>query len=415
MKIQEHKDKIKATRKATTERRLFQQICSCELKVDKSKLSRHQSWFLNNLFLESKWYWNHVVQFLNEDGKLKDFNVYIKEVNGLDKDKNKVVKKLSLPAQVKNGLYQNMLTALKSLSTKGKKSKVGRLKFQKEINSIPLNNQSFKLIRNQLKINNLRRFPIIVNGVEQIPIDAELANSNLIRKHGDFFFHLTYYMPKQPIQLNGKSIGLDFGIKNTVTTSDGDKFDIKVPIPKKIKRLHKSLSMKQKGSKNRFKARIKLQKAYCHYSNKKRHQANQIFHFIRQFSWVAIQNDFVAGWQRIWGKKVSESSVGYLMAKTKKLPQVHIVSRWFPSTKLCPQCGCLNEINLSDRIFRCDCGYQEDRDVKSAKAILVESLYNIPTISREFKPVEEPAYTITARGLWQVDPMKQEASLVNNN
>ena len=46
------------------------------------------------------------------------------------------------------------------------------------------------------------------------------------------------------------------------------------------------------------------------------------------------------------------------------------ISKWSPSTKFCPNCGSLNErITLSDRIFKCDCGYEFDRDVHAAKNV----------------------------------------------
>jgi putative transposase len=409
---QEQKFKIKTTRLATIARRQSQQIYTCELKIDKSKLSRHQLWFLNQIFLESKWYWNHIIGFIKEGHTIDEFKkfIYIKEAKGLDQNKNQILRKLSLPVRIKNDLYQNIIASLKSLSVKNKKKQnVGDLKFKIEINTIPLNNLAYKIAGNQLKITGLYKFPIICNGVDQIPANVEFGSANLIRKCGNYFVNVTYYMPKQVITLNGKCIGLDFGIKNTVTTSTGDVFNIKVPLPKKIKIHQKSLSRKVKGSKNFRKAKIKIQRDYSQYQNQKRHLMNQAFHWIRQFSLIAIQDDFIQGWQRLFGKQIQESCIGLLLTKIKKLPQTHIVSRWFPSTQLCPRCGCLNQLNLNERVYKCDCGFEMDRDIKSAGIILLEALSNIPTISREFKPVEELTATMTARAVWQVSPVKQEA------
>jgi transposase len=408
---QEQKFKIKATRLAATARRQSQQICSCEIKIDKSKLSRHQLWFLNQIFVEAKWYYNHIIGFLKQDHTIDEFKkfIYIKEVNGLDKDKNQILRKLSLPSMIKNGLYQNVMTSLKSLSAKNKKKQnIGDLKFKTEINSILLNNQAFKTKDNQIKIAGLKSY-IICNGTEQIPVNVEFGSANLIRRCGNYFINITYYMSKQAITLNGKCVGLDFGIKNTVTTSNGDIFNIKVPLPKKIKIHHKLLSRKIYGSHNYKKAKIKIGRDYNHYQNQKRYLMNQVFHALRQYSWIAIQDDCVQGWKRLWGKKVSESCIGLLMAKIKKLPQTHMVNKWFPSTQLCPRCGCLNQLNLNERVYKCDCGFEMDRDIKSAGIILLEALSNIPMIDREFKPVEEPTTTGTARESWQVGPVKQEA------
>ncbi len=41
--------------------------------------------------------------------------------------------------------------------------------------------------------------------------------------------------------------------------------------------------------------------------------------------------------------------------------------RWFPSTRLCPQCGTINsEMTLANRVFTCFCGYSADRDTNAA-------------------------------------------------
>jgi len=43
------------------------------------------------------------------------------------------------------------------------------------------------------------------------------------------------------------------------------------------------------------------------------------------------------------------------------------VDRFYPSSKLCHNCGCLKtDLKLSDRVFKCDCGYIEDRDFNAS-------------------------------------------------
>ena len=55
-----------------------------------------------------------------------------------------------------------------------------------------------------------------------------------------------------------------------------------------------------------------------------------------------------------------------------------IIDRFFPSTKMCPSCGVINEdITISDRIFTCGCGYTEDRDIKAAKTLLLAGEHKI--------------------------------------
>ena len=60
--------------------------------------------------------------------------------------------------------------------------------------------------------------------------------------------------------------------------------------------------------------------------------------------------------------------MGRVKSKLKMQKNVQIIDRFFPSTKMCHKCGIIhNEITLKDRIFICECGLNEDRDLKAAK------------------------------------------------
>jgi transposase len=87
----------------------------------------------------------------------------------------------------------------------------------------------------------------------------------------------------------------------------------------------------------------------------------------------------------LFGKQIQQSILGGIISELKNHSRTSIVNRYFPSTKLCPKCGNLNKLSLSDRIYNCDCGYSKDRDIHSANNILIES---IPMERRNFKPVE---------------------------
>jgi len=47
--------------------------------------------------------------------------------------------------------------------------------------------------------------------------------------------------------------------------------------------------------------------------------------------------------------------------------ELRVVNRWYPSSKICHHCGHIKkDLRLSDRIYRCTCGYIEDRDLNAA-------------------------------------------------
>ena len=80
---------------------------------------------------------------------------------------------------------------------------------------------------------------------------------------------LVYNRKKDAIENNGKEIGLDFGIKTSITTSEGEKIDLHVEESDRLKRLQKELSRRVKGSKNKNKTIMLMQRAYQKLSNKK--------------------------------------------------------------------------------------------------------------------------------------------------
>lgn len=83
-----------------------------------------------------------------------------------------------------------------------------------------------------------------------------------------------------------------------------------------------------------------------------------------------------------------------MKAKLKLLPQTVVLDKWIPTTKLCPRCGTINRhITLADRTVICGCGYQEDRDIHSAKNMIfiAKSCFEnnlVPTEHREITLTE---------------------------
>jgi len=387
-------DTIKETLKETRLRRKSQDCKVYEIKIDKSSLSNNTLEKINRLFLEAKWFYNYVLSqddIFKFDTKIK--NVIIKNKDNIFENRN--INQLS--SQMKQGIHDRILSSVKSLSTKKKKgnmSKVGKLKFKSFINSIPLKqfNVTYKIIDNKIQIQGIKK-KIKVRGLKQIPINVEYTNANLIKRNGDYYIKITCFLPNESIPDNNNFIGIDFGIKTQLTFSNGVKLETKIPISNRTKKLHKKLSRSKKvnglnsKTKNQFKIRELIKKSYEVNSNKKRDIKNKIIHKLRcDYSIIVIQNENIKGWHSgLFGRQIQESSIGGIISGIKQIPQTRIIDRFFPSTKLCPNCGILNKITLNERRYNCECGYSNDRDIHSACNILIEGL---PTERREFKPME---------------------------
>lgn len=58
--------------------------------------------------------------------------------------------------------------------------------------------------------------------------------------------------------------------------------------------------------------------------------------------------------------------------------QLRVVDRFYPSSKLCHNCGCIkSDLKLSDRTYKCACGYEADRDFNASLNLRDARLYKI--------------------------------------
>ena len=126
-----------------------------------------------------------------------------------------------------------------------------------------------------------------------------------------------------------------------------------------------------------------------------------------------MQDENIKGWHKgLFGRQVQSSALGTIKAKLKASDTVLIIDRFFPSTRMCPQCGALKEdITLSDRTFICNsCGYTEDRDVKSAKTMLLAGRHEMSCTLAEYKrtPEERISDFDTSYEIWKHSAKRPE-------
>jgi len=132
--------------------------------------------------------------------------------------------------------------------------------------------------------------------------------------------------------------------------------------------LQKKLQRQKKGSNRRYKTVKLIKREYQNISNKKQDKANKIVHILKQYDTVVMQDEQISSWQKTKGmsKTVQHSCMGMVKSKLMKLDNVIILDKYIPTTKWCPNCHKLNELSLNDRIYKCECGYEIDRDIHSA-------------------------------------------------
>jgi len=181
--------------------------------------------------------------------------------------------------------------------------------------------------------------------------------------------------------MTGKIAGFDFGLKTFLTASDGTRIESPLFFKdglKKVQKANRNVSSKKRGSNNRRKARLGLARAHRKVANQRRDfQFKTAKALVEKYDFLFFEDLNLEGMKALWGRKVSDLSLhsfhqilGYMAAKHGA--RVGRVDRWFPSTKTCHTCGCLNDqITLNDREWTCCCGETHDRDHNAAINILL--------------------------------------------
>ena len=380
MKTLEEKQKIKNSLIETRERRKNQSIKVIELKVNCHQISKETFKKMDFVFTQAKWIVNEMIR-IGETQNFFDYN-YLehKEVTHLDKDGNEIKTKLELPSILHRGIVnQKKQDIINESKSKKKGRKVGKLKYKKEINSIDILTGPWLKIRDNSHITIPGFANLKVYGLDQLKKykEYELANAKFIRKPSGFYIHITICVPKtnSSPKKTYKEVGLDFGIKDNIITSDGEKFNCKVPESDYLKFLQKQLKRKQKGSKRYYKLRHQIQKEYEHLSNKKTDETNKLIHYlIKNYDIIYFQDEQISSWRKFskgFARNIQHSYLGRVKARLVSLEndKSFKISKWSPTTKFCPNCGCLNRLGLDERVYHCDCGYSLDRDIHAAKNV----------------------------------------------
>jgi putative transposase len=179
----------------------------------------------------------------------------------------------------------------------------------------------------------------------------------------------------------GKGVGLDFGLKTFLTTSDAKK--IQSPLfmrraSREIKRLSRKVSTKKPGGNNREKARLDRARKHRRIANQRKdYHFKQSHALVAEYAEIFVEDLNIKAMQRLWGRKISDlghaqfiSTLFWVMSKhgTKGAK----IDRFYPSSKTCSSClHVLPELLLSVREWTCPvCGATHDRDVNAAQNIL---------------------------------------------
>ena len=257
--------------------------------------------------------------------------------------------------------------------------KVGRphIKPQHKHNSMTFTQAGYKLEGNRIKINCINTWFSFHKHRERTGYIKTITIKR--DKCGDYWicFSSDNVDFSESIAKTGESAGFDFGLKTFLTCSTGDKIESPQLLKQSLntlRTLNKSLSRKQKGSNNWYRAKRALSRQHRKIARQRTdHHWKLATKLCREFDTLCFETLNIDGMKRLWGRKVSDLAfhqfiqiLEFKCAKHGKT--LHKIGQWTATTKPCSHCGHTNKtLILSDRHWTCPaCQTKHDRDINAA-------------------------------------------------
>ena len=221
-----------------------------------------------------------------------------------------------------------------------------------------------------------------------LPTHAHIGSATMTEQAGRWYIALSVHAEHpEPLPALGPVIGVDLGVKTLAVVSDGREIANPKAMRtrlKKLRRLSRWHSRKQKGSANRKKAQQKLARMHAsmaHIREDALHKATA--HLVAKTkspverpAVIGIEDLGVSGMLK--NRKLARAIADVGLSEFRRQltykaqdagVQIHVVSRWEPSSKTCSCCGWYNaSLSLAERLFVCqECGLVIDRDLNAAR------------------------------------------------
>jgi putative transposase len=240
--------------------------------------------------------------------------------------------------------------------------------------------QRFKIEDDRIYLPKVGWVKVVVHR----PLEGKMKNCTVSKaKSGKFYVSIQCEIEMDDPQPRPGRVGIDLGLIDFVTTSDG----VKVQAPKHLRRAERRLkirqrrlSRKQKGSNGREKARQRIAVDHERVASQRRDLHHQLSRqLVDQHGIISLEDLNIRGMvkNRRLAKSISDAGwyqfVMFLRYKAEWSGGTILnADRFFPSSKLCSECGEKHKaLRLSDREWVClNCDTLHDRDVNAAINIL---------------------------------------------
>ena len=257
--------------------------------------------------------------------------------------------------------------------------------------------------RHRIKIPSLGWVRIKEKGYIPTTKDGYVIKSGHVSIKADrYYVSVLIEIPDKRIaSYSSEGIGIDLGLKDFAIVSNGKTYK-NINKSAKLKKLEKKLIREQRSLSRKYenlkkggstqkrniqKQRLKIQKLHHRIDNIRTDYINKTIAEIVKTkpSYITIEDLNVLGMMKNRHLSKAVASQKFYEFKTKLLAkcrengiELRVADRWFPSSKICHCCKSIKkDLKLSDRVFRCDCGYIEDRDFNAALNLRDATTYEV--------------------------------------
>jgi putative transposase len=331
--------------------------------------------------------WNDALAFCKESEKLPSYNELSKRLTQSKKTEEKEwlnnVSSVPLQQSIRHlsVAYKNFFDSIKG-KRKGKKINSPKFKSRRSKQSATFVSSGFVL-----KDNNRIYLAKIgfLDVVWSRPLPSAPSSVTVIKDAANRYF-VSFVLEVNPVLLpdNGQAVGVDLGIIDFAALSNGEKIKSPKPLKTKLKRLRKcqrNLARKQKGSKRREKARLRVAKLHAKVKDTRTDFLHKLStRLIRENQTIILEDLNTSGMLKNPRLSRAISDLGWrsfrTMLEAKSVMygrEFRVISRWEPTSQRCSCCGEIGgKKGLSVREWSClFCGSIHDRDINAAINIKV--------------------------------------------
>ena len=365
-------------------------MISYKYKLYRTEKTKH----LDKMLREAAFVWNHALAIQQRYYRM--YGKYI-SANRIQKHFARRISRNLLHSQTTQEILQRLDTAYQRFF-KHLAKRPPKFRKAKDFSSILFKQGGYSLNGNVLTINRIdKRFKFSLSR----PYDGKVKTLTIKRSHlGEYYIVMVLDKAPQSIgkTLKGASVGIDFGLKKYLTISDDSSVDnpqfLKSGL-RQLKRKSHNLSKCQKGSHNRERKRLELDRLHEKVINRRSDWQWKLAHQLcRQYDTIFLEDlSLVPMYSTYnWGRKMSDLAHGEFVHKlqyvaTKYGVTVHKIDRNFPSSQTCTCGHVYQDLKLQDYVWTCpQCGVVHDRDRLAAGNILRQGIAELESARKTPPP-----------------------------